>query len=121
MDQIERNQSETNKTKSNKSKFQLVSVSAYKPAQVIGQQPVNFTTSTGILGMQFGQRECQHMQEKGLIARTQNRKLKRFMNMNTNIKIHFYKSNKTNKGISTGLASTSNIRAIQKFQNKIQY
>ena len=111
------------KIKTNKTKFQLLSISATKPSNVyVDQQRVQFTNKATILGMEFGTRGVSsHVKKRLGMAKQQFTKLKRFKK--TKIQLHFYKSLirpvMEYPAIPLCISAKSNIRRMQQFQNKV--
>lgn len=113
------------KIKTNKSKFQLLSISATKPHDVnVDQQRITFNNKISVLGLEMGTRGvASHAKRRLNLARTQYGKLKRFKNMKTKILIHFYKTLirpiMEYPVIPLCISSKTNIKKFQQFQNKV--
>ena len=113
------------KIKTNKSKFQLLSISGTKPHDVnVDQQRITFNTKISVLGLEVGTRGvASHAKRRLNLARTQYGKLKRFRNMKTKILIHFYKTLirpiMEYPVIPLCISSKTNIKKFQQFQNKV--
>jgi len=112
------------KIKTNKNKFQLLSVSATKPKEVtVDQERIPFCNKVKILGMEFGTRGVStHMKRRLAMAKKQFTKLKRFKGMSTNTQLHFYKTLirpiMEYPAIPLCISSKTNIRKMQQFQNR---
>lgn len=112
------------KIQTNKAKFQLLSISAAKPKDVIiNNQIIQFQKHVTILGLKIGTRGvASHIKTKIAMANGQLTKLKRFNTIDTEIKIHLYKTLLRlvlEYPISpTCIASNTNYKKMQQFQNK---
>ena len=113
------------KIKTNKAKFQLLSISATKPNEIVmEQQRIPFTNKAKVLGMEISTRGVvSHMKTRLNLAKQQFTKLKRFKNMNTKIQIQFYKmiirQIMEYPAIPLCITSKSNVKKMQQFQNKV--
>ena len=113
------------KIKTNKTKFQLLSISATKPNNVyVEQQRIQFTNKATVLGMEFGTRGVSSHAKKRLgMAKQQFLKLKRFKKMGIKIQLHFYKSLirpiMEYPAIPLCISAKCNIKRMQQFQNKV--
>ena len=111
------------KIQTNKNKFQLLSVSKIKPETVrVNNEIIPFKNEINILGLHMKRSGISaHMRYKLTQARVRKAKLKRFDNLNKNIRIHLYKGlirpifeypNTPNC-----IMSTTNQKKLQSFQN----
>ena len=112
------------KIRTNKNKFQLLSVSATKPHEiVIDGTNIPFTDRAKILGLTLTRTGLTaHVQERKRIANHQLIKLKRFRHMDTEIRVYLYKSMVRPvleyPSIMTCLISKRNKLELQKTQSK---
>ena len=77
-----------------KNKFQLLSVSSVKPSDVVVDgQRIPFKNKVKVLGLSLSTRGAAcHLENRIAAAKTQLNKIKRFQDMDSNIKLHLYKA-----------------------------
>lgn len=82
------------KIKTNKNKFQLLSISATKPREVVvDDERIPFKSKVTVLGMEFGTRGVStHTKRRLATAKFQYTKLERFAKTSSKIQLHFYKT-----------------------------
>ena len=82
------------KIATNKDKFQIVSISTYKPEDIIIENRViQFKRSATALGLNIKTRGISnHITTRNVLARAQLKKLERFRKMSTKTRLHLYKA-----------------------------
>lgn len=112
------------KISTNPAKFQLLSISALKPADVnINNTIIPFTRYATVLGFRFGTRGfSQHIKSRLQMARASLSSLNRFRGLSIRLRLHLYKTLTRPKleypHIMMCTIKKSNLRKMQSLQNK---
>ena len=111
------------KIKTNRNKFQLLSISKLKPAKVrVDDNDINFNNEAKILGLTIKRSGiCDHLKTKLREARQRKNILRRFENLEKNTRIHMYKAMVRPVFeypiTPTCIMSKTNKQKLQQFQN----
>ena len=112
------------KITTNQNKFQLISISATKPFNVIvNNQIIPFNRTCKILGFTFSGRGFKpHIQQRLILARTNLQKLRRFKGLSTKAYLYLYKSLirpiLEYPAVLLSLTKKTNLSKLQAVQNK---
>ena len=112
------------KISTNLEKFQMLSISAYKPADIyINNAKMQFSKTIKVLGFNLGTSGfCAHIRDRLAKAKSALGGIRRFRNLSTKIYLHLYKAlvrpHLEYPAILLGISHKTNLHKIQAIQNR---